>query len=44
MGEMNENKDITKEDFKEDVKSDKGLIDPLKKVIKKKDENEDSEK
>jgi len=33
---MTKSKDIKKEDFKKDVKSDKGLIKPLKKFIKQK--------
>ena len=36
FGEMGKNKDIKKEDFKKDVKSDKGFLDPWKKVLKEK--------
>ena len=40
---MIKNKDISKEDFKEDIKSDEGFLNPLKKVIKKKDKKEYNE-
>jgi len=33
---MNKNKDIKKKDFKEDVKSKKGFLNPLKKILKEK--------
>ena len=33
---MPKNRDIKKEDFRKDVKSDKGFLDPLKKVLKEK--------
>jgi len=33
---MNKNKDIKKEDFEKDVKSKKGFLNPLKKVLKEK--------
>jgi len=32
----NEDKDIKKSDFEEDVKSKKGLVAPLQKLVKKK--------
>lgn len=34
---MSKDKDIKKEDFERDIKSDKGFLNPLKKVIKKKE-------
>lgn len=34
------NKDIKKEDFKKDVKSEKGFLNPLKKVLKEKPKEE----
>ena len=33
---MGKNKDIKKEDFKKNVKSEKGFLNPLKKVLKEK--------
>lgn len=33
---MNKQKDISKEDFKEDIKNDNGFLNPLKKVVKDK--------
>lgn len=35
---MDKNKDIKKSDFKEDVKSDKGLLKPLRNIVEKKKE------
>jgi len=36
--QQNSKKDsISKSNFKEDIKSDKGFLNPLKKIIKKKD-------
>lgn len=32
---MTKKNDISKEDFEKDIKSDKGLVNPLKKFIKK---------
>lgn len=34
---MPKNKDISKDDFKKDIKNEEGFLNPLKKVIKKKD-------
>lgn len=38
------NRKVKKGDFKEDIKSDKGLIDPLKRILKKKSDKKKSPK
>ena len=32
---MSKDKDIKKEDFEKDIKSDRGFLNPLKKILKK---------
>jgi hypothetical protein len=36
---MKSNKNIKKEDFEKDIKSNKGFLNPLKKILKKSPDN-----
>jgi hypothetical protein len=39
MKKLSKNSDISKSDFKKDIKSKKGFMNPLKKIVKKEDSN-----
>jgi len=41
---LTKDKDIKKEDFKKDVKSKDGFLNPLKKVLNEKQKKEDQKK